>query len=278
MLPIVLSSLLACSSESEPSPPVLVPVPVAPVVTSAPKATVDAPSAVSTPGPEEEEEPKRQQVWDEGGPDAFYQGEHLAYAAIDDDLVAEGGLGWWGEWRQVCVVCGEQYADDAPIVVERRASSTLKDAKRSYPPANTAKGAFAGSPAQAREALGSAWCEGAEGDGVGEWIELAYERPVGLGSLYFSGGYVKTAGILAKNGRVKAMSFALDGEPAGRVEIEDATRAWSWTLHRGLDTERWERPFRTFRVTIDEVYPGSTYQDTCISLLDLDVYDAVVLH
>jgi hypothetical protein len=199
---------------------------------------------------------------------------HLSYVSIDDELASTEGLSWWGEWSQACLPCSRSYDDDTPMEVTLRASSTLEEPQRGYP-ASHAAGPFEGAPAEARELLSRAWCEGAEGDGVGEWIELVYARPVIPSLLYLSGGYTKSASIQAKNGRVAALRVSADGRELGRVTLDDPTQAHSWGLLRLPDDPAWTTPAKVFRFTIDAVHSGSTHRDTCISLLDLDVIDEV---
>ncbi|MFT4974794.1 MAG: hypothetical protein ACI8S6_000677 [Myxococcota bacterium] len=106
----------------------------------------------------------------------------------------------------------------------------------------------------------TAWVEGVDGDGIGEWIEFTYTSPEpdwGCGSISIINGYQKSAAAFRDNGRVKALDVFAGGERRGRLEVEDRTGEQFFTV----PVARYAR----VRLVIAEVYPGAKHKDTAIT-------------
>lgn len=136
----------------------------------------------------------------------------------------------------------------------------------------------------------TAWCEGAKGPGVGEVVVVPLP---GSGPLEIRDGYGKSPELFAQNARVRRVEVALLGSgweaPAqytvvaatpvlGRREVElkdvdgwqelplpewSAPTGWAPSLPAG-----WTVPPQTPRfvaMRILSVYPGTKYEDTCVS-------------
>ena len=146
-----------------------------------------------------------------------------------------------------------------------RASSTLqsdKDPGR-YGPANLLDGR-----------LDTAWCEGVDGDGVGQSITLDLQN-VAVSSVGLANGYVKSDGIYKGNNRIKTVKMVLLDENGERHEetvelpqrefgqyipgAEASIIDWLMDYGDGYFTGT------SLTLTIEEVYPGNKYRDTCIS-------------
>ena len=106
----------------------------------------------------------------------------------------------------------------------------------------------------------TAWCEGAEGAGAGEWIQFEFDREVLLKQIKIEPGYFKNADLWAKNNRVAAVALQYsNGATAGGFRLRDAMEAQTINI---------ENPVRTgsVKIIIDENYPGASPSgDTLVS-------------
>jgi len=188
--------------------------------------------------------------------------------------------------RVILEMSGRSYAWKA---LRARASSTLAgQGANTYGPANL----FDRDPA-------TAWCEGVEGPGEGEWVELRYSpidtthgKPATLSAEFISlqmailPGYAKTEATWLGNGRVAEVEVAAcDGSNshAVAVPVSDDPRAALFLTNFGDDlftstglppiakaiTTEWSNSGEEacIRVRLKEVAPGSQHADTCISEL-----------
>jgi hypothetical protein len=110
------------------------------------------------------------------------------------------------------------------------------------------------------------WCEGADGSGAGQWLDLLFESPLEVTRIRLANGYSYNDDIFAKNNRVKRATFLFtDGE---RLEWEfDDTGGW-----QEVPLGRAPGPNMTISgvtIIIDEIYPGSLYDDTCIGEVEI---------
>lgn len=110
----------------------------------------------------------------------------------------------------------------------------------------------------------NAWCEGASGPGIGEWVVIHLDPPLIVRTIYVVNGYVRLPDTFANNGRVKrfdietsngfAMSAGLADRPGEQVIQLPRAERLAW-----------------IKLTIAEVYPGKRYADTCLSGLTVDI-------
>lgn len=137
-----------------------------------------------------------------------------------------------------------------------------------------------------------AWAEGAEGVGIGEYI--AYDQIVFSQSLKESSGnrifragiygddgyidytqicivngYARDEQVWQENGRVKTFMMYVDDQLYARLELEDTINPQYFTIPQGgIRVANGEEV--TFKFVIEEVYPGTVYEDTCITGLVVD--------
>ena len=137
-----------------------------------------------------------------------------------------------------------------------------------------------------------AWAEGAEGIGIGEYI--VYNQIVFSGSLIESSGnrilragdygddgyidytqicivngYAKDTKVWQENGRVKTLMMYVYDQPYARLELEDTINPQYFTIPQG-DIKVANGSEVTFKFVIEEVYPGTMYEDTCITGIVID--------
>lgn len=132
-----------------------------------------------------------------------------------------------------------------------------------------------------------AWAEGAEGVGIGEYI--VYTQTVFAQTLIESSGnrifredsdgddgyidytqlcivngYAKNDKTWQENGRVKTFMMYVNDEPYARLALEDTINPQYFTIPQG-DIRVANGEEVTFKFVIEEVYPGTMYDDTCIT-------------
>jgi hypothetical protein len=109
----------------------------------------------------------------------------------------------------------------------------------------------------------SCWAEGVTGNGEGEWLELNATVPVLLDTLQITNGLATSDALFRANNRIKKIDLSVNGADPVTVQLPDQMDPFSIKLPESKDV------VRTIRLTIREVYPGTKYQDTCISRIRL---------
>ena len=109
----------------------------------------------------------------------------------------------------------------------------------------------------------TAWVEGVEGDGIGESISITFDNNENeIDAICVRNGYEKSEDIFYKNNRIKEAS----------VEFEDGSIEYFELMDHGydqivfFDSPHWGN---SIVLTIESVYPGSRYSDTCVSEIGL---------
>lgn len=106
--------------------------------------------------------------------------------------------------------------------------------------------------------LMTAWVEGVDGPGLGEWIRCDFEREVTLKRISIAPGYFKSPQIWARNNRVAMAVFHFSDGTSRQFSFED--RMEEQMLEVGAVRTSW------VRIVIREVYAG-TDPDTAVSQL-----------
>ena len=109
----------------------------------------------------------------------------------------------------------------------------------------------------------SCWAEGVTGNGEGEWLELNATVPVLLDTLEITNGLATSDALFRANNRIKKIDLSVNGAEPVTVELPDQMDPFDIKLPESKDV------VRTIRLTIREVYPGTKYQDTCITRIRL---------
>lgn len=113
----------------------------------------------------------------------------------------------------------------------------------------------------------TAWCEAAQGDGLGQWVEFRLDRPAGIRGFSIVNGYDKKGGFdrWPANGRVQEFRVAVDDRKF-RAKLKDSRSSQDFTFK--------EPPRGTrVRITIKSVYPGNRHSDTCLSEVHIDAVE-----
>lgn len=115
----------------------------------------------------------------------------------------------------------------------------------------------------------TAWVEGADGDGAGQWLTLPLSKLKDASSvkLVIANGYQKSKNLLEANAAPKKVTVIVLGPTgeSGRV---------SAVLERKMGTQEIVVPVQggveSVKLVVDDVHPGRVYQDLCIS--DVQVF------
>lgn len=138
--------------------------------------------------------------------------------------------------------------------------------------------------------LNIAWCEGVKGHGEGQWVEFNFADNVSVGAIGIINGYTKREALYYANNRIKKIQLDVEYQPEeyddekpsakSKKDIKKETTAIdlkqiqfnelnknvqapfiSWLADYGDSYLRVNK----IRLTILEVFPGTKYDDTCIS-------------
>jgi eukaryotic-like serine/threonine-protein kinase len=105
--------------------------------------------------------------------------------------------------------------------------------------------------------IDTAWVEGVNGPGLGEWIAFTF-KPQTIQYVEIFPGYGKSKDLFFANNRVKRATLVFSDGTRAAVQLFDEPRVQTVAL---------PSPVRTgsLRLIIEEVYAGSQYDDTVIS-------------
>lgn len=146
---------------------------------------------------------------------------------------------------------------DCPHGVSIKTSSTLpRQGKHDYKAANMLDSASR-----------TAWSEGVEGSGVGEWIEFTITSNFNIGNSWQIGnGYKASKDLWQANNRIKKMKVLIDDQLLGYVMLANIAAFQEFNI-----APFWLKDLPAFKkgtrikFVIEEVYKGSRYDDTLIS-------------
>lgn len=107
---------------------------------------------------------------------------------------------------------------------------------------------------------GTAWVEGREGNGVGEWITIEFDAMRTVKSINVQNGYQKNNDIFQKNNRVRQLRA---------VFSQGETQTFILRDNLGSELLALSRPVKAYWVKfiIDDVWAGNRYSDTAITKL-----------
>ena len=102
----------------------------------------------------------------------------------------------------------------------------------------------------------TAWIEGVDGAGIGEWLRFDFGREIKLHRMVILPGYFKSPQVWAQNNRLAAVTLQFSDGSSHRFTFPD--RMERQVLDVGTVKTRW------VRLVIDEVFSGSD-PDTAVS-------------
>jgi len=108
----------------------------------------------------------------------------------------------------------------------------------------------------------TAWCEGADGPGLGESLTLKFDKPIRVATLKILPGYFKSGDRWSQNNRIAEAHLILSDNRVVKVAFEDEM------LERDISIGG--DPIESITIVIDKVYVGGDGLDTLISEIAID--------
>jgi len=112
--------------------------------------------------------------------------------------------------------------------------------------------------------LETAWQEGADGSGEGEWVRFDFGREITLSAIEIANGYQKDTRRFAGNSRVETLRVEYSDGTTQQVRLYDDPGFQEVTPA--------QKQTQWLRLTILSVYPGDTWDDAGLS--EVHLYDA----
>ncbi|NIZ61020.1 hypothetical protein DL239_08535 [Sedimentitalea sp. CY04] len=104
---------------------------------------------------------------------------------------------------------------------------------------------------------GAAWCEGVKGNGVGQTISFQFlEGAQKVSSFDLLNGYQKSDKHFRTNGRIRRVALSSNKGPLGVFDVHDVK-------YTSIDFP--EGRYKWLKLEVLSVYPGTKYQDVCIT-------------
>lgn len=122
----------------------------------------------------------------------------------------------------------------------------------------------------------SVWAEGAQGQGIGEWLEYEFAGACPrVTAVKILPGHVKTKAAWEANSRPKYIKMYYLGKPVCILDLQDVRGMQYFDLEKfgPFGYHNPDKPTWRLRFEIVDVYPGTKYQDTVISELMFDGID-----
>ena len=110
------------------------------------------------------------------------------------------------------------------------------------------------------------WSEGVAGAGVGEWLMLTFPGEIEVREVRIDVGYDDEGEVFWRNHRIKQATLEFSDGTRLPLQFADERGMQAFPLVRAPGPNI----HTTFvKLTIDEVYPGSYYDDTCLGELEV---------
>jgi hypothetical protein len=113
----------------------------------------------------------------------------------------------------------------------------------------------------------SAWVAGKNG-GINESITLTLVKPMHVDQIGIVPGFAKSKQLYFANNRIAQIDVSVNGGPPLPVTLPDEYISFGPGSQKGyrlIDLGAYSGDARTITVTVRKVYPGTRYNDTCIS-------------
>jgi hypothetical protein len=112
----------------------------------------------------------------------------------------------------------------------------------------------------------TAWIEGVNGSGEGEWIKIEFGRVEKISSVLLQNGYWKNPLTLANNSRIQNMELAFSDGSETLVLDDPALDPTSFSKPKGYAYALPKTHYSSFvTITIAGIHPDRQYLETCLS-------------
>ncbi|MFI3209907.1 MAG: discoidin domain-containing protein [Peptostreptococcaceae bacterium] len=107
------------------------------------------------------------------------------------------------------------------------------------------------------------WSEGVSGPGINEWIEVSFNNIQNVKTIKLVNGHTSSENLYNANNRVKKLELSFSDGSSKVVDLKESTSIQEISLgDKGVDTSY-------IKMTILDVYKGSSYNDTCMGNIEL---------
>lgn len=110
--------------------------------------------------------------------------------------------------------------------------------------------------------LSTAWVEGVDGQGYGETLTIYMATPATVSGVTIVNGYQASEHVYYVNSRPRQLDVTINGQFSFAIDLEDIMGEQSFSFDKPVEAQ-------DISFTIKDVYPGSKYEDTCISEISL---------
>jgi hypothetical protein len=145
----------------------------------------------------------------------------------------------------------------AESCVDLGGSQYLKAERRCAGSVLAPQGASTYGPGNTRFDEAAAWCEGASGDGIGEWLRVDLAPVQRFRRVLIGNGFARTPALFAANNRARRVRIETSDGVRVEAELRDTADGQEIVL------PRWSQA-TWVRLTILSVYPGQRHRDTCL--------------
>lgn len=113
--------------------------------------------------------------------------------------------------------------------------------------------------------ISTAWSEGSQGQGIGESLVIQFDKDYLIEEIAINAGYQKNHEFYLKNSRPNRITFSFSDGTNESYYLNDVDDIQYIKFNKSVITDE-------VIITIDTVYPGNTYEDTCISEISFNVH------
>jgi hypothetical protein len=107
------------------------------------------------------------------------------------------------------------------------------------------------------------WCEGVEGAGIGQAIEIVPNKKLPLFALLIDPGHLRSEKLFTLNNRPAALEIVLNDSHRFTARLADEP------LEHLIVVGRYRKQVRKIKIVIKKVYKGRSWDDTCIARVTL---------
>ena len=113
--------------------------------------------------------------------------------------------------------------------------------------------------------LNTNWTEGAEGQGIGEYIDFTLKKEYILTEMEIFPGNHRDDNYFHQNSRPREITLTFSDGTVRKVTLEDSRTSQAFPIDPQIASD-------SVRLTIDSVYPGTKWADTVISQISFSGY------
>jgi hypothetical protein len=107
----------------------------------------------------------------------------------------------------------------------------------------------------------TAWVPESNKGGIGEWVEVSFDNPVLINSISLTNGYAKNEVSFINNNRIKTITIDYFDGYKRKIILNDTMKSQTIPINKTI---------QKFKLTIEEIYKGIKFNDTCLSEMKIN--------